>query len=431
MDQSNPVNEAELHAPPPHLGGHSPPASVRPAARPSWRVPATIVGTTIVVLAAGGLLFFRAASATNQIALSARPKGVTVVEARAAAYRPSRRYVATVEPWLRANIGPQLVSGYVDTVLVRPGAVVKRGDVLATLDCRTSSAASSAVAMGARSLEAKQTALAKEAARVSGLLAGGFVSANEVEKRDAETASLQAQLLGMRAKLQSASLEVNDCVLRAPFDGEVSARMIDPGAFVRPGQANYTLVDRATVRVAADVPEGDFAVVAPGVEARMRMLATGTETRGVVARRAPAADPATRTIHFEIDLADPERRFPVGTSSEVRVDVGQSEPTAVIPLAAALIRGSKASLFVITGAVAHTTTVAVKGEKDGRLFLDATALPPGSRVVLEGRALLKDGDAVESKLAPFEEPAAAAPAAPIKPAPAPAANAAESVKGTK
>jgi membrane fusion protein, multidrug efflux system len=406
MDQSNPVNEAEMHARPPHSGGHLPPASSRPSPRRSWHVPVAILGATAAVLAGGGLLFFRAASATNHVALASRPKGVTVVEARASSFRGSRRYVATIEPWLRANIGPQLVSGYVDTVLVRPGAVVKRGDVLATLDCRNTSAASSQVAMLARSMEAKQTALAKEATRVSGLLKGGFVSANEVEQKDAETASMQAQLLGMKAKLQSASLEVNDCVLRAPFDGEVASRMIDPGAFVRPGQAIITLVDRGTVRVSADVPEGDFAIVAPGMQARMRMLATATETTGSITRRAPAADASTRTIHFEIDLADPERRFPVGTSSEVRVDVGEPAPATVIPLAAALIRGSKASLFVITGAHAHATTVAVKGEDGGRVFLDAAALPPGSQVVLEGRALLNDGDAVEAKLAAVDEPSA-------------------------
>jgi RND family efflux transporter MFP subunit len=388
-----------------------------------------IVGATVAVLASAGLLFFRAASATNHVALASRPKGVAVVEATSSSYRGSRRYVATVEPWLRANVGPQLVSGYVDTVLVRPGAVVKRGDVLATLDCRNTSAGSNQVAMLARSLEAKQTALAKEATRVSGLLQGGFVSANEVEQKDAETASMQAQLLGVRAKLQSASLEVNDCVLRAPFDGEVASRQIDPGAFVRPGQAIITLVDRGTVRVSADVPEDDFAVVAPGVKARMRMLATSTETTGSVTRRAPAADPSTRTIHFEIDLADPERHYPVGTSSEVRVDVGQPEPATFLPLAAALIRGSKASLFVISGGHAHATTVAVKGEDGGRVFLDATALPPGTQVVLEGRALLNDGDAVEAKLAPVEAPAASGSAAPetAKPA-APAASAATATK---
>ena len=133
--------------------------------------------------------------------------GVTVVLGQSASFRGSRRYVATLDPWLRASVGPQLVSAYVDTVLVRPGSAVKRGEVLATLDCRSSSASSSEVAMRARALEAKQSALAKESARISGLLKGGFVSPNEVEQKEAETASMQAQLLATKAKLTGASLE--------------------------------------------------------------------------------------------------------------------------------------------------------------------------------------------------------------------------------
>ena len=80
-------------------------------------------------------------------------------------------------------------SAYVDTVLVRPGDVVKRGQVLATLDCRNASASSKAVAMQARALEAEQEAIAHESARVAELNEGGFASPNEIEKHAAESAS--------------------------------------------------------------------------------------------------------------------------------------------------------------------------------------------------------------------------------------------------
>ena len=87
-----------------------------------------------------------------------------------------------------ASVGPQLVSAYVDTVLVRPGAVVKRGEVLATLDCRDASAASQAVASAARAIDARQKAARHEAARLQGLLAGNFVSPNEAEQKTAASA---------------------------------------------------------------------------------------------------------------------------------------------------------------------------------------------------------------------------------------------------
>ena len=119
-------------------------------------------------------------------------------------------------------------------MLVRPGAAVQRDEVLATLDCRNASASSQAVGAEARAIDARQQAVAHESARVQSMLDGGFVSPNEAEQKAAQSASEQAQLAAQRAKLASTSLEVNDCVLRAPFDGEIATRTIDPGAFVRP-----------------------------------------------------------------------------------------------------------------------------------------------------------------------------------------------------
>jgi RND family efflux transporter MFP subunit len=298
------------------------------------------------------------------------------------------------------------VSAYVDTVLVRPGDTVKRGQVVATLDCRNVSAESSAVSMQARALETRHEALAHEAARVGDLLQGGFVSPNEAEQKSAESASKEAELQAARAKLARSNLEVSDCVLRAPFDGEVAQRMMDPGAFARPGTPLLTLVDRTRVRVTADAPERDFAEVGRGAKVRVRVLSTGQSLEGPIARRSPSADPGTRTIHFEIDFPNADRRIPVYSTADLSIDVGEPTPSTRIPLSAASVRGSRATLFVVDGSTARKRTVDVRGEAQGSLFLDP-ALAAGTRVVIEGRAQLKDGDAVTAS-APQAPPAAAA-----------------------
>ena len=359
------------------------------------RVPVFIAVSVVLILAAGGFMVLRAESRTNKIALGSTPKLVTVVRARETTFRGSRKYVGTIEPWVEAKVGPQFVSAYVDAVLVRPGIEVKKGDVLATLDCRNTNATSRAVAMQARALDERQRASAHEAERVQGLLDGGFVSPNEAEQKSALSAAEQAQLLATQAKLLGTSLEVNDCVLRAPFTGEIATRSIDPGAFVRPGSAIVSLVDRTTVRVTAEAPEIDFDVVAPGTRVNVRVLANGKDLVATVARRAPSADAATRTVHFEIDIPDPDRSIPVGTTAELRIDVGRAAPATEVPLSAASVRGSKASIFVVDGDVAHARSVPLKGEIGGKLFLDPT-LKAGSLVVTEGRALLSEGDRVSA-----------------------------------
>ena len=361
------------------------------------RIRLAIVCGVAGVVTLGTLLVSRASSRVNHVALAGQPKGVTIVEARAAQYRPSRRYVGAVQPWIETRIGPQLVSAYVDTVLVRPGDTVRRGQVIATLDCRNASASSKAIAMQARAIQAEQEAVAHEAARVGELEEGGFASPNEIEKSAAASVSKQAQLMETQAKIQRAALEVGDCVLRAPFAGEIATRSADPGAFVHPGTPVATLVDRSTVRIVAEVPEADFGVVATGTTVDIHVLATDRRLRAKIARRSPAADLSTRTIHLEIDVPDPDRSLPVGTTAELTVEVGDPSPATEIPLIAAAVRGAKATVFVVEGQTGRKGVYAVKGERGGSLFLEPS-LAPGARVVTEGRALLKDGDRVEAKL---------------------------------
>ena len=400
--------------------------------RTTRSVPLIIAGAVIGTGLLTGALFLRAQSQINQTSLSETPKGVTVIAAQAAHYRPSRRYVGTVAPWLEARIGPQFTSAYVDTVLVRPGEVAKRGQILATLDCKSASAQSKAMQMQARALSTTQEAIAKEAGRLSGLLKGGYVSPNEVERRTAESASKQAELMAQNARLARASLEVDGCVLRAPFDGEVAERLLDPGGFARPGSPILTVVDRQQVRVLLDVPESDFSVVAEGTPVRLHLVALGTELEGSIARRAPAADSATRTIHAEIDLADPQRSIPVGTTAEITIAIGDPKPAIEIPLRAASVRGDTATVFVVRDGVANKRKIAVQGEAGGSLFVESS-LAAGTQVVTEGRALLKDGDRVQARAEPFAATHGTAPPRPATPAAgsprAPEASGAKSVGG--
>lgn len=361
------------------------------------RIPLIIGSGALLVVLMGVLLVAHATANVNRVALASLPVGVTAVEARLSQYAPTHQYVGTLLPWVEAKIGPQLISAYVGSVLVRPGDRVRRGQVIGTLDCRNASATSQAVSMQARALQEQQGALAHEAARLAELQHGGFASENEIEKKQAESASKQAELLSSKASLQRATLEVNDCVLRAPFDGEVSDRTMDPGAYAHPGQSIATLIDRTTIRVGADVPEEDFALVKPGDEVAIRALASGRRLQGKIARRSPAADPSTRTVHFEVDLPDPDRVLPVGTTAELTVSAGAPAPAIELPLASAAVKGQRATVYLAENDRPRKVVLNVLGERAGRLFVEPT-LAHGALVIVEGRALLKEGDRLQVKV---------------------------------
>ena len=353
-----------------------------------------LLGAVGGVLAVGGLLYVHNTSRTNHTALADSEKAVTVIAAVDATFQPTRRYVGTVEPWVEAKIGPQLVSAYIDTVLVRPGAVVKHNDVIATLDCRETSTLSRQVAAQAKAVDALSTAAAAEASRVSSLLKGQYVSQNEADLKTADAASKNAQVAALRAQLADTTLKVDDCVLRSPFDGEVGDRFLDPGAFVRPGSAIATVVDRHLVRVTVDVPEEDFDAVAPGTDVNIHLLSTGRDLSAKISRRAPAADRGTRTAHIEIDVEGGAHDIPVWTTAELSLEVGKPVPATAIPITAASVHGPQATLFIADDGVAHLVVVNIIGEHRGTLYLDPKALAAGKQVVSEGRTALSDRDRI-------------------------------------
>ncbi len=366
------------------------------ARRPS-RIPRVVAAGVLAVLLLGGVLVWHAEAKTNKVALASSAKPVTVLAAKEEPFRPVHTYVGTLRPWIDAKVGPQFLSAYVETVLVRPGAIVKKGQILATLDCRNATAATAAVSSQAKAVAARQQALSHEATRTRGLLDGGFVSPNEAELITARSDSEAAELAAQEANLTKSALDVSDCILRAPFDGEVSLRLVDPGSFVRPGTEMIGLVDRNTIRMTADVPESDFDVIAPGTKVTVHIVSTNIDVPATVTRRAPSADPGTRTVHFEVDLDDADRRIPVSTTGEVHVAVGQPVPATAVPLSAVTMNDKKGTLYTVDGDIAHRHTFVELGEVGPNVFFQQSDLKPGTPIVVEGRALLKDGDPVASK----------------------------------
>lgn len=359
--------------------------------------PVALLTVTAVVLGLSGVLWRRAVARENTIALADEPKAVTVVEATATTFRASRRYVGTLLPWLEARLGPQLTSGMVESVLVRPGDKVKRGQVLATLDCRNATAANQVISGQAQALKARQAALSREAERTGSLIDGGFVSLNEVEQKQASALSNEAQLSALLAQQQGKTLEVNDCVLRAPFDGEVAARYADPGTFARPGSSVVAVVDRSTVRLAFDVPEADYGAVSTGTPLKLKLTAVDKTFTAEVTRLSPQADALTRTLHVEADLPNGRRDFPTGTTAEVSLEIGEPRPALEVPLMAARVRGTTATVFVVENDAAVRHELKVLGEVGKSLFVEPT-IPAGARVVTLGRSQLNPKDRVMARL---------------------------------
>lgn len=315
-----------------------------------------------------------------------------------------------------------LAPGRVDAVAVQRGDVVRAGDVLLRLrevDPRRQVLAAAAALEALRVRAPRDPERAPEVvaartawdqaddafSRTEQLRAAGSVSAQEVVRarlaRDAARAQWDAAVSAARAAHASArQAEVavaqsrqglHDAVLRAPFDGVVAAREVEPGEWVSPERPVLQIVDARSLRVRVEVPQHLASQPMEGL--RVWFDPEGTVQREASLRwRAPALDAATRSRAVEAAVDAPAGALP-GQRVLVRWRVGPTRRAARIPIDALRGDGPTATVFTVRDGRAEARVVHVPHRREGWAVV-ADGLDVGSVVVRDPPAALRDGSAV-------------------------------------
>lgn len=202
-----------------------------------------------------------------------------------------RAFAGTARPALETEISFR-VGGEIVDVLIKPGESVRSGDVLARLD-------SSDYVLQLRQAEAQReqaAALVKQAsaqyARVRELYESQNTSKSDLDQARAAAESYQAQLKAAEKAVELSRLQLKYCTLRAPFDGQVAAKMAELRQTVGAGQTVATLTSGRTMEMVVGIPDtlinrvklGDPATVAfdsiPGRIFTAEVTEVGVENTG-------------------------------------------------------------------------------------------------------------------------------------------------------
>lgn len=169
----------------------------------------------------------------------------------------SGRSVAVSRVELRAR-----VSGYIQEVHFKDGAIVKEGDLLFTIDKRPFTLAVKAAQANVARQQAQVDFGKAEVDRARPLARSRVLSEQNFEQREATFASAQASLLAARAELSQAELNLEWAEVRAPIAGRISDRKVDPGNLIAGGQSGATLlatiVSTHPIYFVFDASEADY-----------------------------------------------------------------------------------------------------------------------------------------------------------------------------
>ena len=300
------------------------------------------------------------------------------------------------------------VSGRVETVTVRLGDPVRRGQLLATLEDRElreqlrQTEASLEVAKATiRQRDADLKNSQSNLERSRNLFSRNLIARQALDdaeaRNDAALAQVdlaRAQAAQSSARLEELRINLSNTRILSPVDGYVGSRRLDPGAFVGTNSSFLSVVDIHFVRLVANLVEKDIRRIVPGMPARVEVDAyPGEVFTGRVARLAPVLDPATRTAEMEVEVPNPDSRLKPGMYARVQFVVAERADALTVPRNALVDLEGARGVFVADGKTARFKPVQT-GIVDGEAVEITEGLADNATVITLGSASLRDGDPI-------------------------------------
>jgi membrane fusion protein (multidrug efflux system) len=354
-----------------------------------------VIGAVLLLAIGGGALTYHRYQTDGEAAAAVRRGSsavpVEVVPAEAGTIRERIEAVGSSLARQAVDI-VALSSGRVAEINFAPGEHVEKGAVLVRLDDLTEQAdVAEADAMR------RQAELALDRARK--LRTNNTVAQATVDE-------LEAAYSGTSARLDSASKQLADRTVRAPFAGVVGIRGVDIGARVDDDTVLPTLDDLAELEIEFSVPEIFFGRIRQGQLVEETSTAyPGRAFTGKIATIDSRIGQVSRAFRVRAVLPNPDLELPAGMFMHVSV-VLEERPAVLVPEQAVLAEGDSTYVFTVQDDRATRRKVRLGQREAGKVeVLDG--LDAGQSVVRAGLQRMRDG--VEVRVL---EPAADAPPKP-------------------
>jgi len=224
------------------------------------------------------------------------------------------------------------ISGLVEEIRVKEGNRVKAGEVLIILDSRDLKA------------QLQQAQAEFENATVHYQRMRQLFAQESVARQELDNAERTYKVAEAAKNIIEANLTYT--VIKAPFDGVITDKIIEVGEMATPGRPLLRLEDNQHLRLEVTVAATDIGAIRPGEKVEVKLDALGEETlMGHVAKILPAADPSTHTVTVKVDLPwQPGLRS--GLFGKMILPVG-SRKVLIIPLSAVLQKADLALVYVV------------------------------------------------------------------------------------
>lgn len=274
------------------------------------------------------------------------------------------------------------VSGRITKLLVKEGARVSRGQVLALVDPELTN-------LDRQVAEENVQKLKTDYARYKSSFETGGVTKSQLD-------DIELQLRNAEIKLQQETRRVADANIKAPISGIINSRSVEVGAYLSAGTELFEIVDLSQLKLKVTANETQVVNLKVGDKVGITSAVfPGKEFNGTVTFIAPKAD---NTLNYPVEITvnnSAESELKAGMYGTALFKFPQQDPTILIPRGA-FVGGVNSNQIYVLGA---DSAAAIRKVVAGRIFGEqveiVSGLEEGETVITSGQINLVDGTRVQ------------------------------------
>jgi len=311
-------------------------------------------------------------------------------------------FAAEVRARVESRLGFR-VAGKISQRQAEMGQRVSAGAVLAQLDAADYQLAAQAAQAQVSGARTQRDVAQAEYKRYEGLRAQNFISAVELERREATLKAAQATLDQALAQAQNQGNQAAYTQLRADAPGVITAVEAEAGQVVAAGTPVFRLAHDGPRDAVFAVSESMVMKLQKGQIMQAVVAQGGPTLQGRIREIAGSADPVTRTYTVKLAL-DAGEKMPLGATLNVLAQGLKGSQAAVIKVPTSALRqeGKGTAVWVLDEAKMTIASQAVQvATADGNEVVIAAGLQPGQRIVTAGVHVLTPGQKVSLYKAPI------------------------------
>ena len=294
-------------------------------------------------------------------------------------------------------VGVSGEGGMVVRVLVEPGQWVGAGQVLATIDRDVQVQQANSLAAQINVARADARIAQSELDRSQALVARGFISKADLDRKTATRDAANARVRVAQAQLAEAQARTGRLDIRAPAAGLVLTRAIEPGQVVSSGSGVlFRLAKGGEMELLAQLSENDLAATHAGVRAAVTPVGSAQAFNGEVWQVSPVIDPQTRQGIARIALSYNIALRPGGFAAARIVSGSQEAPQ--LPESAVQSDEKGNFVYIVEKGDKIARRSVTVGEVNEEGVAISTGLNGTEHVVLSAGGFLNPGETVKPVL---------------------------------